>query len=119
MTAVKAKRKIFRLALLIESRLSARPRRPAPDPSAEYAGMTTAPRLCKDCKWIRPRDEKQPLCGHPTSVAPATTSLVTGELRPAYQYTCADMRGFLAWDTYCGAEGLHWEAADGTPGGFP
>jgi hypothetical protein len=75
-------------------------------------------KLCKDCKWFRPRDGEQPLCGHPTSVAPAAASLVTGKLRPAYQYTCADMRFFLAWDGFCGSEGLHWEATDAAPVGF-
>ena len=29
-----------------------------------------------------------------------------------------DMRDFLAWDGYCGSEGLHWEAADDAPVGF-
>jgi hypothetical protein len=74
-------------------------------------------KLCKDCKHFQPREDKPPLCDHPTSVNPARTSLVDGELIAAYHYTCADMRFFLAWSNYCGQEGLHWEAAD-APVGF-
>jgi hypothetical protein len=75
-------------------------------------------KLCKNCRWHHPRDGEQPLCDHPTSVAPARTSLVTGERMPAYQYTCADMRYFNAWGAFCGSEGRHWEAADTAPTGF-
>jgi hypothetical protein len=75
-------------------------------------------KLCRDCRWFRPREDQQPLCGHPTSVSPASTSLVTGEPIAAYQYTCTDMRYFLAWGSFCGREGLHWEAANATPVGF-
>jgi hypothetical protein len=76
-------------------------------------------KLCKDCRWIRPRDDDpRPLCGHPTSVSPVEISRVTGKEIPSYHYTCADMRYFLAWDDYCGQEGVHWEPVDATPAGF-
>jgi hypothetical protein len=75
-------------------------------------------KLCKDCRWIRPRDDAQPLCGHPTSASPASVSLVTGETIAPRQYLCEDVRHFDAFNAYCGREGLHWEAADATPAGF-
>jgi hypothetical protein len=75
-------------------------------------------KLCKHCRWIRPRDGDQPLCGHPTSVSPADTSLVTGDPIPSHPYTCTDMRYFHAWGGYCGSEGVHWEPADAAPVGF-
>ena len=75
-------------------------------------------KLCKDCRWFQSRDGQPPLCDHPTSVSPASTSLVSGETIASYHYTCADMRYFLAWDSFCGSEGRHWEPADATPVGF-
>ena len=67
-------------------------------------------KLCKDCRWFRPREAgKAALCGHPTSVHPASTSLITGEPIPGHQYACADMRFLLAWGGFCGSEGTHWE----------
>ena len=70
-------------------------------------------KLCKDCRWFRPQEDgKAPLCGHPTSVHPDRTSLVSGELIPGHRYACSDMRYFLAWGGFCGSEGTHWEAAD-------
>ena len=75
-------------------------------------------KLCKDCRWIRPRDGEPPLCGHPTSVSPTDISRVTGEPIPSHRYTCADMRYFAAWGGFCGSEGLHWEPADTAPTGF-
>jgi hypothetical protein len=76
-------------------------------------------KLCKDCRWIRPaEDDRGALCGHPTSVNPTRTSLVTGERIPAYQFNCASLREFLAFSGFCGSEGVHWEAADATPAGF-
>jgi hypothetical protein len=75
-------------------------------------------KLCKDCRWIRPQEKGQPLCGHPTSVSPADTNPVTGEAIPTHPYTCTDMRFFLAWGGFCGSEGLHWEATAAAPVGF-
>jgi hypothetical protein len=66
-------------------------------------------KLCKDCWWFHPQEAgKAALCGHPTSVHPAGTSLITGEPILGHQYTCADMRFFLAWGGFCGSEGTHW-----------
>jgi hypothetical protein len=76
-------------------------------------------KLCKDCRWMKPRDNAQPLCDHPTSVSAPEISLVTGETIPGHRYTCADMRYFLSFDQYCGREGRHWEAKDdAAPRGF-
>jgi hypothetical protein len=75
-------------------------------------------KLCTQCRWIRPQaDGSKPLCGHPTSVAPAYTSPVDGQISPAYRYACSDMRFFLA-GLHCGEEGKYWEPADPTPPGF-
>jgi hypothetical protein len=75
-------------------------------------------KLCKDCRWIRPRDGEPPLCGHPTSVFPTDISRVTGEPIPSHPYTCGDMRYLYSFDNFCGREGKHWEQMEATPVGF-
>lgn len=72
--------------------------------------MSDILKLCKDCRWIQPREDgSQPLCGHSTSMSAAEVSLVTGDMKPQQRWTCADMRYFLARGNYCGREGRHWE----------
>jgi hypothetical protein len=75
-------------------------------------------KLCKDCRWFRPQDQGQPLCGHPTSRHPPKVNLVTGEPIPGRVWTCTDLRAFLSFDEFCGEEGRHWEQADTAPVGF-
>ena len=77
-------------------------------------------KLCKDCKWLRPRGSR-PLCDHPTSVLPGERSLVTGEVTPGARLDCEEARfGWSFGPDYCGQDAKHWEAKDAAPptGGF-
>jgi hypothetical protein len=74
--------------------------------------------LCKNCRWVDwympslgKDNSGNAFCTHPTSLQPARTDRVTGQVTPAEPLSCTWVRtSFLK--EQCGEAGQYWEPVE-------